>query len=186
MSATEPLTELIGRAGAGDKQAADQLFAAVYADLHRLAGRVLRSGDGGMHTTSLVHDTYLKLRKPESLNQRDREHFFAVAARAMRQIVIDHARERAAHKRGRAIDIQSLDSGALQVAADGRADHLLALDESLERLAAIDPALARLVELRFYGGIDLKELSRILDRSERSLERDWHRARAFLLAEIEL
>jgi len=186
MPATEHLTELIGRAGAGDKGAADQLFAAVYKDLHRLAERVLRAGSGGMHTTSLVHDAYLKLNRPEVLNQRDREHFFAVAARAMRQIVIDHVRERAASKRGGAMDLQSLDSSALQVAADGRGEHLLALDESLERLAALEPALARLVELRFFGGIELRELSRILDRSERSLERDWHRARAFLLSEIEL
>ncbi len=186
MPATEHVTELIGRAGAGDKDAANRLFAAVYADLHRLAGRVLRSGDGGMHTTSLVHDAYLRLRRPEALNQRDREHFFAVAARAMRQIVIDHARERAAAKRGGGIDISSLDSSAIEVAASGHSDHLLALDESLNRLAELEPGLARLVEMRFFGGIELAELSRIVDRSQRSLERDWARARAFLLAEIEL
>lgn len=185
MIAEEDVTALIGRANRGEKDAADRLFATVYKDLHRIAERVLRSGDAGMHTTSLVHDAYLKLRRPEVLNQRDREHFFAVAARAMRQIVIDHARERAAHKRGGAIDLRSLDSSALQVAATGRSENLLALDESLERLAALDPALARLVELRFFGGIELVELSSILDRSERSLKRDWRRARAFLLAGIE-
>jgi len=182
---SEPLTALIGRAGGGDKDAAGRLFAAVYKDLHRLAGHVLRGGDGAMHTTSLVHDAYLKLNRPEALNQRDREHFFAVAARAMRQIVIDHARERAASKRGGEFDLRSLDSSALQVAASGRSEHLLALDESLVRLAALDPELARLVELRFFGGLDLGELSRILDRSERSLKRDRRRARAFLLAGIE-
>ncbi len=182
MIAGEDVTALIGLAGRGDKSAADRLFAIVYKDLHRLAERVLRSGDGGMHTTSLVHDAYLKLRRPEALNQHDREHFFAVAARAMRQIVIDHARERAAHKRGGAVDLRSLDSSALQVAASGRGEHLLALDESLQRLADLDPDLARLVELRFYGGLDLAELSPVLGRSERSLKRDWRRARAFLLA----
>ncbi len=182
MLESESLTALIGRAGDGDKDAADRLFAAVYPELRRLAARVLRGGDRAMHTTSLVHDAYLKLRRPEALNQRDREHFFAVAARAMRQIVIDHARERAAHKRGGDFDVQSLDSGALQVAASGRSEHLLALDESLQQLALVDPALARLVEMRFFGGLDLSELSRILDRSERSLKRDWRRARAFLLA----
>ncbi|MEO6065173.1 MAG: ECF-type sigma factor [Lysobacterales bacterium] len=186
MQEGQDLTALIGLAGNGDRDAADRLFAAVYAELHRIAARVLRAGDGGMHTTSLVHDAYLKLRRPEALNQRDREHFFAVAARAMRQIVIDHVRERAAHKRGGAVDVQSLDSGALQVAASGREEHVLALDESLQRLATVDPALARLVELRFYGGLEVKELSAILDRSERSIERDWQRARAFLVAEIEL
>lgn len=183
--ATDGVTELIGRAGAGDKAAADALFAAVYKDLHRLAERVLRGGNGGMHTTSLVHDAYLKLNRPEVLNQRDREHFFAVAARAMRQIVIDHVRERAAHKRGGGLDLCPLDSSALDVAASGRGEHLLSLDDSLQRLAALEPALARLVELRFFGGLELRELSGILGRSERSLERDWHRARAFLLAEIE-
>lgn len=179
------VTELIGRAGRGEKDAADRLFAAVYKDLHRVAERVLRRGDGGMHTTSLVHDAYLKLRRPEALNQHDRQHFFAVAARAMRQIVIDHARERAAAKRGGEFDFSSLDSSAIQVAASGRSEQLLALDESLGRLAEVDPDLARLVELRFFAGLDLGELSRILDRSERSLKRDWRRARAFLLAEVQ-
>jgi len=181
----EDLTALIGRAGRGEKDAADRLFAAVYKDLHRIAAHVLRSADGGMHTTSLVHDAYLKLRKPEGLNQHGREHFFAVAARAMRQIVIDHARERAAQKRGGDFDLRSLDSTALQVAASGRSENLLALDEALKRLTSVDPELARLVELRFFGGLDLSELSSILDRSERSLKRDWRRARAFLLAGIE-
>lgn len=184
MIAEEDVTALIGRAGRGEKDAADRLFATVYKDLHRIAGRVLRGGDGGMHTTSLVHDAYIKLRRPESLQQNDREHFFAVAARAMRQIVIDHARERAAHKRGGEFDLRSLDSSALQVAANGRSDNLLALDESLGRLAEVDPALAQLVELRFFGGLELSELSAILDRSERSLKRDWRRARAFLLAGV--
>ena len=186
MRSSENLTELIGRAGAGDKAAADALFAAVYADLHRMAERVLRSGGGSMQTTSLVHDAYLKLRRPEALQQHDREHFFAVAARAMRQIVIDHARERAAVKRRGGIDIASLDSSAIEVAASGRSEHLLALDESLDRLADLEPALARLVEMRFFGGLELTELARILDRSQRSLERDWARARAFLMAEIDL
>ncbi|MEO6065170.1 MAG: ECF-type sigma factor [Lysobacterales bacterium] len=183
----EDVTALIERAGRGEKDAADRLFATVYAQLHRIAGHVLRSGrsDDAMHTTSLVHDAYLKLRRPEALNQHDREHFFAVAARAMRQIVIDHARERAAQKRGGEFDLSSLDSSAIQVAASGRSEHLLALDESLERLAAVDPELARLVELRFFGGLDLAELSRLQGRSERSLKRDWRRARAFLLAGIE-
>lgn len=181
----EDVTELIGRAGRGEKDAADRLFATVYKDLHRLAERVLRSANGDMHATSLVHDVYLKLHRPEALNQHDREHFFAVAARAMRQIVIDHARERAASKRGGGVDLSSLDSSALQVAACGRSESLLALDESLERLAGLDPGLAKLVELRFFGGLELEELSRILDRSERSLKRDWRRARAYLLAGME-
>lgn len=185
MNESDDLTALIGLAGKGDGAAADRLFAAVYAELHRLAARVLRSGgDGGMHTTSLVHDAYLKLRRPEALNQQDRAHFFAVAARAMRQIVIDHARERAAHKRGGGLETRALDTGALQVAAAGRSEQLLSLDESLERLTVLDPALARLVELRFFGGFELAELEPVLGRSERSLKRDWRRARAFLLTDM--
>ncbi len=185
MNEPEDLTALIGLAGKGDSAAADRLFAAVYAELHRMAARVLRGGNGGMHTTSLVHDAYLKLRRPEALNQQDREHFFAVAARAMRQIVIDHARERAAHKRGGGLETRALDTGALQIAAAGRSEQLLSLDESLQRLTTLDPALARLVELRFFGGFDLAELEPVLDRSERSLKRDWRRARAFLLADMQ-
>src|SRR5688572_8759927 len=174
------LTELLGRARDGDKSAADQLFAAVYEDLRRIAARNLRGAGDGMRTTSLVHEAYEKLARPEALDLNDRRHFFAVAARAMRQIVIDHARERAAGKRGGAFVRVTLDADAEDAAPHGGLDELVALDDALARLEALDPRLARLVELRFFGGMNLEEAGAAIGLSPTTLKRDWRRARAFL------
>lgn len=177
------ITQLIGMARAGDAGASDGLFAALYAELHRLAAAQLRGSDA-MRSTSLVHEVYLKLSGHGALAVNDRAHFFAVAARVMRQIVIDHVRERSALRRGGDVQVSSLDTTALQAAAAERGDDVLALDAALERLAAVDAPLASLVELRFYGGLELSEVAGVQDRSERSLKRDWRRARAFLQREI--
>ena len=174
------LTELLGRARAGDKQASDRLFAAVYQDLHRIAARNLRGDRDGMRTTSLVHEAYEKLARPEALDLNDRHHFFAVAARAMRPIVIDHARERAAGKRGGALVRVTFDGEAEEPALQGGMDELLAIDDALARLEALDPRLARLVELRFFGGMNLDEAGAAIGLSPTTLKRDWRRARAFL------
>jgi len=131
-----------------------------------------------------VHEAYLKLANHGALEVNDRGHFFAVAARIMRQIVIDHVRSRAALRRGGDLQFASLDTTALQAAAAERTDELLALDAALDRLAAIDAQLAGLVEMRFYAGLELTEVAGVQDRSERSLKRDWRRARAFLLREL--
>lgn len=178
------LTQLIVQARSGDRDAGDRLFEAVYRDLHRLAARQLRSGDGGgMRTTSLVHETYLKLARPEALDVADRAHFFATAARAMRQIAIDRVRAHRAGKRGGGAVHATLDT-----ASGGAEEHdlaeLLALDSALATLESLDPRLARLVELRFFVGMDLEEAGRVLGLSERTLKRDWRRARAFLHASL--
>ena len=159
------------------------MFALLYDDLRRLAAGQLR-GEQMMRTTSLVHEAYLKIAKHGALNVNDRGHFFAVAARVMRQIVIDHVRSRAALKRSGDMNIASLDSSALQAAAEDRGEEVLALDAALVQLDAIDAPLAALVEMRFYAGLELSEISDVLDRSERSLKRDWRRARAFLQREM--
>ncbi|HVF35499.1 MAG TPA: ECF-type sigma factor, partial [Candidatus Saccharimonadia bacterium] len=151
------LTELLGRARDGDKQASDRLFAAVYEDLHRIAARNLRGAGDGMRTTSLVHEAYEKLARPEALDLNDRRHFFAVAARAMRQIVIDHARERGAGKRGGEFVRVTFEGAADEAVSRDGLDELVALDAALEKLDALDPRLARLVELRFFGGMNLEE-----------------------------
>lgn len=177
------ITELIGNARAGDASASQQLFAALYEELRHLAAGQLR-GEAVMRSTSLVHETFLKLSRHGTLDINDREHYLAVAASAMRQIVIDHARARAALRRGGDLQVASLDTTALRVAAEDRGEEVLALDAALERLAALDAPLARLVELRFYGGLELAQIAGLLDRSERSLKRDWRRARAFLQREI--
>ena len=174
------LTELLVLAREGDKGASDRLFAAVYEDLRRIAARNLRGGGDGMRTTSLVHEAYEKLARPEALGMNDRRHFFAVAARAMRQIVIDHARERGAGKRGGAFVRVTFDGAAEEAEAAGSLDELVALDAALAKLEALDPRLARLVELRFFGGMNLDEAGAAIGLSPTTLKRDWRRARAFL------
>lgn len=177
------ITELIGRARAGDSDASERVFALLYDELRRLAAGQLR-GEGAMRTTSLVHETYLKLAHHGALAVNDRGHFFAVAARAMRQIVVDHVRARAALRRGGDIHFAPMETTAMQAAAEDRGEDVLALDAALDRLAAVDGPLAALVEMRFYGGLELAEIAQVQERSERSLKRDWRRARAFLQREM--
>jgi len=177
------ITELLGRARAGDRAAGERVFEALYGELHRLAAGQLR-GDAGMRATSLVHEAYLKLAHHDALAINDRGHFFAIAARAMRQIVIDHARSRSALRRGGDLHFVSLETTALEATMQGREDDVLALDAALERLAGVDAGLASLVELRFYAGLDLAEIAVVNERSERSLKRDWRRARAYLQREL--
>lgn len=179
------VTQLIGRAREGDRSAAEALFRAVYDDLHRIAARQVGRGEGGGHgSTSLVHEAYLRLAKPESLGVADRSHFFAVAARAMRQIAVDHARQRLADKRGGGAAVLTL-GAADQVSDDeSRHDQLVALNEALDALEAADPRLARLVELRFFAGMGLDEAGELLGLSPTTLKRDFRKARAFLHARL--
>jgi len=177
------ITELIGKARDGDAQASERLFAALYDDLHRVAAGQLR-GEDVMRSTSLVHEAWLKLANHGAIAVNDRAHYFAVASRVMRQIVIDHVRARAALRRGGGVAAVSLETTALQAAAEDRDEEVLALDAALARLSELDPALAALVEMRFYAGLELSEISQVQQRSERSLKRDWRRARAFLHREI--
>ena len=184
------ITVLLQRACGGDQGASDQLFTALYADLRKLAARSLKRDAGnGLHATSLVHEAYFRLAKPEALAVVDRVHFFGLAGRAMRQLVIDHARHRQAEKRGGVghhdLGLEALELGHLPaVLSDSRDTDLFALDQALQQLTEIDSALARLVELRFFAGMELSEIAEVLQRSERSLKRDWRKARAFLHAHL--
>ena len=137
-----------------------------------------------MRATSLVNEAYLKIAQHGALDVNDRGHFFAVAARVMRQIVIDHVRARRALRRGGELHFAPIKTTALDAAAAGRDDEVLALDSALVKLGDLDPKLAALVELRFYAGLELTEIAAVNERSERSLKRDWRRARAFLQREI--
>jgi RNA polymerase sigma factor (TIGR02999 family) len=179
------VTLLIGQARDGDRVAAEQLFRAVYDDLHRIAARQVGRGDGGgLGSTSLVHEAYLRLARPESLGVNDRSHFFAVAARAMRQIAVDHARARLADKRGAGAPVTTL-GAADQIAADSSRHELtMALNSALEALDAAEPRLAQLVELRFFAGMDLEQAGEVLGLSPRTLKRDFRKARAFLHARL--
>ena len=181
------VTELLRAARAGDEAATAALFRVVYDDLKRVARRQLRgAGPATMTTTALVHEAYLRLARPGNLDLNDRTHFFAVAARAMRQILVDHARRRLAEKRGGGTLALELDEGRVG-AAEERAEVMVALDEALDKLERLDARLARLVEVRFFGGMTFEEVA-AGDAggglSERTLKRDWKRAKAFLYREL--
>jgi RNA polymerase sigma factor (TIGR02999 family) len=178
------ITALVEAAGGGDVSARDALFALLYDELKRLARKQLRGASSPtLDTTGLVHDTYLKLAAPGRLNLEGRKHFFVLAAKAMRQIVIDHARARAADKRGGgSVLAVTLDEAIEQPAQQIAPDKLLELDRALTTLEASQPRLSSLIELRFFTGLDLAEIAAMQEVSERTLNRDWRRARAELYA----
>ncbi len=173
---------LLAAARGGDRAAHDQVFARVYEELRRVASRhAARLGrNESLATTALVHEAYLKLATHNAAGALDRSHFFALAARAMRQILIDHARHRGRDKRGGGA--VHLDVVGLELAHPTMPiEEVLALDSALERLRAVDDELHQLVEWRFFSGLTLEEISGLTGTSERTLKRDWQVARAFLL-----
>jgi RNA polymerase sigma factor (TIGR02999 family) len=179
------VTALLRAAEAGDRAARDRLFSLVYDELRVLAHSQLRRAPAGstLDTTALVHEVYLNLVADQRWSARDRSCFFAMAARAMRNILIDQARRRSRKKRGGRQVLLALEE------ADGatldRGDELLALDEALSRLEAEDPDLARVVEWRFFGGFSTEEIAAALEVSDRTVKRQWRAARAFLHQQIE-
>lgn len=178
------LTALLEAAAAGDRPALDRLFDHVYPELRRLASH-LRAGRAGetLSATALVHEAYLKLASGSPVAWRGRAHFMAVAARAMRQILVDAARARLAGKRGGGAGANvSLDEGAL--AAPLRPERMLALDEALTRLENADPRRAAVVEHRYFAGLTARETAIVLDVSVATVERDWRVARAWLAVEL--
>jgi RNA polymerase sigma factor (TIGR02999 family) len=180
------ITSLLQAIAAGDRRALDRLFGLVYGELHGLARRRLgaRSPRSTLQTTALVHETYLKLAGSAGWSAGDRAHFFALAGRAMRQIVIDHARRRLRDRRGgRAVRL-SLDE--MEIAVEESAAELVALDAALDRLRSMDGELAQLVEWRFFAGRSLDEIAEFTGVSTRTLKRRWRAARAFLYQELTL
>lgn len=183
------VTRLLAAWGAGDRAALDALLPAVYAELRRQAERALRrEGDGHtLQPTALVHEVWLRLVDQRPGRLEGREHFVAVAARCMRQVLVDAARARRADKRGGGVHAVTLDAG-VDVAADGGAGEagvdLLALDDALERLARLDPQQARLVELRYFVGLTLDETAAALGVSAATVSREWAIARRWLRREL--
>jgi RNA polymerase sigma factor (TIGR02999 family) len=179
------VTALLAAARAGNSAAYGRVYDLVYRELRRIAHGQLARGprDGTLRTTALVHEAYLKLLPHAEAPLADRQHFFAVAARAMRQILVDAARKRKADKRG-AGEVQ-LDVAEIDLPVAIRATEFVALDEALARLEELDEPLARLVELRFSGGLSVGEPAELLAVSERTIGRDWRRAKAFLQRELE-
>jgi RNA polymerase sigma factor (TIGR02999 family) len=174
------ITGLLRAAGAGDRAAGAEVFSAVYQELRRLARRERRRGyrEATLSTTALVHEVYLKLGDGERWSANDRSHFFALAARAMRQILVGAARYRVRAKRGGGKLVVTLEADGLALA--GRAEELVALDDALEELQAHDAELARLVEWRFFAGLSVAEIAAALEVSDRTVKRQWRVARAFL------
>jgi RNA polymerase sigma factor (TIGR02999 family) len=181
----EDVTRLLVAARSGDRNALDALYPLVYQDLRGVAHRALSGGRTGdtLNTTALVHEAYLKLHGASSFLPQDRRHFFAIAARAMRQIVVDHARSRAAQKRGGAL--QRVDLDAATIAGEDSGAALLALEDALGKLGELDERLARVVELRFFGGLTVEETAEVLDVDPRTVKRDWRKARAMLYLTLE-
>lgn len=181
---TADVTTLIAASRRGESGALEGAFAAIYDELRRLAHEKLRhapAGDG-LTTTALVHDAYLKLFAHSGLAANDRAHFLALAARAMRLVLIDAARAYHALKREGARTRVTLDETVIQV--DAASAELLTLDRALERLGALDERLARVVECRYFAGLTEEETATALGVSPRTVRRDWQEARAFLYREL--
>ncbi|MCU0305066.1 MAG: ECF-type sigma factor [Thermoanaerobaculales bacterium] len=174
------MTELLLAYRDGDREAFDRLVPLLYDDLRRIAHWQLRRGRSSptMGTTVLVHEIYLKMADQRSLDARDRGHFLAISAHAMRQVMADHARRRTAAKRGGAAQPVPLDE-APEI-ADGQARHLLDVDRALSELARHSDRMARIVECRFFAGYTEEETAEALDLSLRTVQRDWMKARAWL------
>jgi len=182
--AREDITRLLQELGGGDAGAQQALLAAVYDELHAIAHRRLQSGgrDAVLDTTALIHESYVRLFDRAPLPWVDRRHFFSVAAMAMRQIIVDHARKRASAKRGGGAVHVELES--TQVPVNAQAAEIVSVHEALLRLSELDARLARIVELRFFGGFSDEEVAEILEVSARTVRRDWRKARALLHQEI--
>ena len=177
------VTSLLRAWSEGDRTALDQLLPAVYQELHRQAERAMRAQSPGhtLQTTALVHETYLRLVNREGAEWNSRAHFFGVAAKAMRSILVDHARARRAAKRGGGVEPVTLanveDTGGQEV-------DVLDLNDALERLAEQDPRKASLVELRYFAGLGIEEAASALGVSPATAKREWRVARAWLRREL--
>ncbi len=178
------VTGLLKAYAQGDRSVFKEIFPVVYEELRRIAHRRLRSErkDHTLGATALVHEAYLKLVRLEKVRWENRAHFFAIAAQAMRNILIDYAVKRKAQKRGAGREKLGLDEVAAIV--EDRADELLALDEALKQLETFDARQARVVECRVFAGLSIEETARALQISEATVSRDWMAARAWLNREL--
>ncbi len=174
---------LLSEARSGDDAAKNRLFGHLYGELQKLARVQLRRSSGGsFQTTELVHEAYLKLCSAEQLAAGDRAHFFSIAAGAMRQILVDHFRRNTAAKRGGKEKPVTLDEQSLRRQQDGAS--VLVIDQALTRFAEIDERAAKVVEMKFFGGLTEEEIAEGLGISQRTVSGDWRRARAWLNREL--
>lgn len=187
MSEQQEITQLLSQAKAGDKDALDRLFPVVYRELRRVASHQL-AGERADHTlqpTALVHEAYLRLIDQHSVDWSNRTHFFSIAAEMMRRILVNHAVEKKAQKRGAGETVISLDdvSGGGELAGNSGFDIIL-LDETLKRLAELDERQSKIVELRFFGGLTVPEVAETMSISEATVNREWRSAKAWIMARM--
>ncbi len=187
-SPTEDLAPLLAAARQGDSAAVSRLFELLYVDLRRMAhARLRESGprDAVLDTTVLVHESFERFSRLTRLDVVDRGHFMAYASRVMRSVIVDVARERQAERRGGGAAHVTLTTGFGERLADPAQDpEVLRVHDALQDLAAMEPRLAQVVEMRYYGGLDNAEIARALEVSLRTVERDWERARLYLFATL--
>jgi RNA polymerase sigma factor (TIGR02999 family) len=180
LSSQKEVTQLLGDWSGGDERALEKLIPLVQPELHRLAHHYMSRERAGhtLQTTALLDEAYLLLVDHTKRNWQNRTHFVAAAAQLMRRIMVDHARERHALKRGGGPLKVTLDEAA--AVTETRSEELLALDDALERLAAQDPRKSQIVELRYFGGLTVEETAEFLKLSQRTVEREWNMAKAWL------
>jgi len=178
------VTKLLDAWSDGDGAALEQLMPMVYAELHQMAKRYMNSqpSEHTLQTTALIHEAYLKLTDNKEKRFANRAHFFAVAASAMRHILIDHARSRQSEKRGG--DAQKVSLEDVMIVSDERIAEVIALDEALKSLEKEDARKARVVELRYFGGLSVEETAEVLKISRETVMRDWRFAKTWLLREL--
>jgi len=178
------ITQMLGRLQAGEERLLDELLPRVYQPLKAMALNQLRGerSDHTLNATALVHEAYLKLVDQKSVTWQNRAHFFAVAAQAMRRILIDYARGRMADKRGGGAALVTFNEEAM--ARSAKADELVALDLALVKLTSLDPRQAKVVEFKFFGGLTHEEIAEVLGVSIQTVHRDWRFARAWLGREL--
>ncbi len=187
MDRREEITDLLSAASGGDRQALDRLIPLVYAELRRIAHRELGKEREGhtLNTTSLVHEAYLRLADMDRIDWKERAHFFGLAARLMRQILVNHAIGRRTQKRGGPNRTRVPLEDVVQV-PDTHAEELIALDVAMKRLEEHSERSTRVVECRFFGGMNIEETAAALDVSPATVKRDWEVARAWLNRELSL
>ena len=183
-SESAQITELLVSWGNGDKAALERLMPLVERELHRLAHGYMRreQGDHTLQTTALINETFLRLVDQNRVRWQNRAHFYAIAAQLMRRVLLNYARDRRRQKRGGGAWKVSLSEA--DAASEQRSVELLALDEALQRLSAIDERKSRVVELRYFGGLSVKETAEVLNVSVVTVARDWDMARAWLAREM--
>ena len=177
---TADITSLLASAEHGDRAAADAVFSALYDELHRMARRELARRGGGvtLSATTLLHDAYLSISQREGTSFPDRNRYMGYASRVMRGLIIDYARNRQAQKRGGLFEMTSISTDVADPQTD--ADDLVRISDALDELATVDERLVRVVDLKFFCGFSFVEIAEMMSVSERTIQRDWEKARIFL------